>query len=709
MKLSNILIRTTLNSKRIVAAALLLQLMIALLAVNPVSVIREIVCILYIAFLPGLLILFLLKIKLDFTDTLLFSLGLSLSSVMFLVAAFNVSRFLGLEKPISQEPLLFLLACFIILLSSLCCLRGRDFYYTLRFEVSPLVLLLVVWLMSLSIAGAYQLVAYHSNLLLLLFYGIVSIFPMLVAFDKISKNLYPLLIWIMSLSLLLPWYIFLNCVAETIMPGVVVRLGFWDPTVLHGHNSLLFDVALHPTFFYIGGFENILTELKVVVPFVSSFIPLILYQLFKKITDDKTAFMSSSLFIFFFLFYSVTFPRQMHAELFLALLLLSAFHEKLERKKRSLFFILFSFSLIASHYGTSYFFMLALLSSFFILKLFRKLDVATRDFNSINLFTSPFLILYGAMVLLWYMYTSGSTNFFTLVIFFNFFLERLTELFSPEASHALGALTRNWASVSIEILKYLTLLICGLIALGVFQTLCSQIKERKLEGFLILSASFLIMLGSTLLPISGGFDTFRIFHLSLILLAPFSVIGLKFALRNAKGKNADKHLILFAGLSVVFFLLNSGFIAEFIPNDYSSNAYINKEKIIKGDNIQAKYLLYRQYYMPEQNLQCGEWIKSHGDLDKELYVDILTVAGKVLISSRFGQLPEEIKLPSIVVLNKNIKLVENSYIFLAYHNTIEKQIFILEKNSIVSYSTKDLSQNISRIYDNGAGKILYVI
>jgi uncharacterized membrane protein len=350
--------------------------------------------------------------------------------------------------------------------------------------------------------------------------------------------------------------------------------------------------------------------------------------------------------------------------------------------------------------------MLALLSSFFILKLFRKLDVATGDFNSINLFTSPLLILYGAMALLWYMYTSGSTNFFTLVRFFNFFLERLTELFSPEASHALGALTRNWASVSIEILKCLTLLICGLIALGLFQTLCSQIKERKLEGFLILSASFLIMLGTTLLPI-GGFDTFRIFHLSLILLVPFSVIGLKFALRNAKGKNADKHLILFAGLSVVFFLLNSGFIAEFTPNDYSPNTYINKEKIIKGDNIQAKYLLYRDYYMPEQNLQCGEWIKSHGDLDKELYVDIL--AGRVLKSSRFGQLPEEIKLPSIVVLNKNIKLVENSYIFLAYHNTIEKQIFILEKNSIVSYSTKDLSQNISRIYDDGAGKILYVI
>jgi uncharacterized membrane protein len=422
-------------------------------------------------------------------------------------------------------------------------------------------------------------------------------------------------------------------------------------------------------------------------------------------TDERTAFMSSALFMFFFWFYGASSPRQKQAELFLALLLLSTFQERSNLKSSALLSILFAFSLITSHYGTSYFFMLLLLSAFFVLSISKKLGILS---ESRRLFSSNFLLLYGIMVLAWYIYTAGSANFFTLVNFFNFFIEHLGELFSPEASHALRALTKNWNSVSIEILKYIMLFICGLIALGILRTVYRQIRERKLEELSILSASFLIMLGATLLPIGGGFDTFRIFHLTLILLAPFSVIGLKIALKRLSNRIASKHLILFAGLLAIFFLLNSGFIPEFIPNDYSPNAYINKEKIIASDNIQAKYLLYRDYYVPDQSIQSSEWIKNYSDTSKRIYSDIL--GSGVLRSSRFGQLPEEIRrtLPPVVILDKNMELKEDCYVFLAYHNSVEKRIFVIEEGSITSYSTDDLPKNMSKVYDNGAGKVFFV-
>lgn len=244
----------------------------------------------YLTFIPRLLILSILKIRLDFTETVLLSIGLSISSIMFIVAIFNVlSRSLGFEKPISEMPLFLLLTDFVLLLCLICYLRSKDFSTTFHLKV-PLVPMLSLWLLPLSIYGAHQLIVYDNNALLLLLYALLLIFPLLVAFDRIPREVYPFIIWIISISLLYPKYTDLNYVSETIMPGVIVRYGCWDPLISAGHNSLLFNTIVHTTFFFICGFGDILTELKTIVPFISSFIPVILYQLFKKKTDERTVF-----------------------------------------------------------------------------------------------------------------------------------------------------------------------------------------------------------------------------------------------------------------------------------------------------------------------------------------------------------------------------------------------------------------------------------
>ena len=688
----------TFSTRRLIITILLLQLVVAILISNPVSIVREAICLFYLTFVPGLLILSILKIRLDFTETVLLSIGLSISSIMFIVVIFNVlSRSLGFEKPISEMPLFLLLTGFVLLLCLICYLRSKDFSTTFHLKV-PLVPMLSLWLLPLSIYGAYQLIVYDSNVLLLLLYAILCVFPLLVAFNKIPREVYPLIIWITSISLLYPRYAGLNYVSETIMPGVVIRYGFWEPAIFYGHNSLLFNTIVHPTFFFICGFGDILSELKIVVPFVSSFTPVILYQLFKKKMDERTAFMSSMLFMFFFWFYSAGSPRQEQAELFLVLLLLSAFNDRLNSGNNVLLSIVFALSLIASHYGTSYLFMFSLIFAFIAISICKKSGI---DSESKHLSSFNFSLVYLTATLAWYMYTAGSANFITLVNFYNFFFEHLGELFSPEASHALGSLTKNWNSTSIEILKYLMIFICGLIAVGVLHSFYRQIRERKIEEYLILSLSFLIMLVATLLPISGGFDTSRIFHITLILLAPFSVIGLKVILGRFGNQIASKHLILFAGLLIVFFLLNCGFIAEFIPNDYSPNAYINKGKIIASDNIQAKYLLYRDYYVPSQDVQASEWIKEYGETAWRAYCDRLSWG--ILTASKYGQLPEEIKerLPKGVILCENTEIKEGSYIFLAYHNTVEKLVFVIEK-SVRSFNQNELPlKDMSKIYNNG--------
>lgn len=697
-KFLTISLDATFSTRRLIITVLLLQLVVAILISNPVSIVREAVCLFYLTFIPGLLILSILKIRLDFTETVLLSIGLSISSIMFIVAIFNVlSRSLGFEKPISEMPLFLLLTGFVLLLCLICYLRSKEFSTTFHLKV-PLVPMLSLWLLPLSIYGAYQLIVYDNNVLLLLLYAIISLFPLLIAFNKIPKEIYPLIIWIISVSLLYLAHTNMNILSVTIMPGVVVRYGFWDPLISStGHNSLLFNTIVHPTFFFICGFKDILSELKIVPLLISSFTPVISYQLFKKRIDERAAFMSSMLFMFFFWSYIPYGPRQRQAEFFLALLLLSAFNDRLNSGNRVLLSIVFALSLIASHYGTSYLFMFSLIFAFIAISLCKKsgMDSESKHLSSFN-----FSSVYLTATLAWYMYTAGSANFITLVNFYNFFFEHLGELFSPEASHALGSLTKNWNSTSIEILKYLMIFICGLIAVGVLHSFYRQIRERKIEEYLILSLSFLIMLVATLLPIGGGFDTSRIFHITLILLAPFSVIGLKVILGRFGNQIASKHLILFAGLLIVFFLLNSGFIAEFIPNDYSPNAYVNKEKIIASDNIQAKYLLYR-YYVPSQDVQASEWIKEYGETAWRVYCDRLS--WRILTASKYGQLPEEIKkrLPKGVILRENTQIKEDSYVFLAYHNTVEKLVFVIEK-SVRSFNQNELPfKDMSKIYNNG--------
>ena len=701
--------KITLRTKNVIIVALLLQVIITILVIidspvlTSIAIVRICFSLFYLIFLPGLLILLILKIRLNFTETVLYSVALSISSITFFVTFFNILlRSIGFERPISAVPLVLALAGFTLILCIVAYMRSKDFSNSFHLKL-PLVPLLSLWLLPISTYGAYQLIAYDNNVLLLMLYAIISVYPLLVALDKVPKEIYSFIIWVISISLNYPLFARRTTVEETIIPGVIIRYGFWDPAISHPHNSLLFNTIIHPTIFYICGFANILDELKIVLPLISSFIPVILYSLFRKRFDEKTAFLSSLLFPFFYQFFGISSARQLHAMFFLAIFLLSILNDNLSSKNKALLLIIFTFSLITSHYGVSYLFMIVLFISIgiiFSLRTFLRIHLKSFLFYP----SYKYLYLYLTATLGWYTYTAGSINLITFIEFYKFFLEHIGCLFSPELSHTLAIITRNWNSLSIEILKYFIIFIIGLITVGILKLFYEQVKERKVEEYLVLSASFLIVLGITLLPIGGGFASPRIFHITLISLAPFSVIGLKVMLRRLSDKLANNHSIFFAGLTIVFFLFNCGFIAEFIPNDYSPNTYIHKKKIMSSDNIQAKYLLYRDYYEPSQDVQASEWIQKYGKTDTKLYTDSL--GWKKLRTSKYGKLPEEMRLPKLVLLNENVEWEKDFYLFLAHHNNVEKLVFIIERN-IVSVRIKVFSldkldlKNISIIYNNG--------
>jgi uncharacterized membrane protein len=97
--------------------------------------------------------------------------------------------------------------------------------------------------------------------------------------------------------------------------------------------------------------------LKVVYPILFSMVPLGLYDIFRKQTNSKIAFLSSFIFISFFAYYMemVALARQEIGEIFLILLVMVMISDELDYMRRSIFFIVFGASLAVSHYGLAYF------------------------------------------------------------------------------------------------------------------------------------------------------------------------------------------------------------------------------------------------------------------------------------------------------------------------------------------------------------------
>lgn len=72
-----------------------------------IQIFQEIILFIYLSFIPGFVIHRLLKIgEITFLDVILFSVGLSISFLMFIVLFVNQLHFLGFSEPLSTVPLI---------------------------------------------------------------------------------------------------------------------------------------------------------------------------------------------------------------------------------------------------------------------------------------------------------------------------------------------------------------------------------------------------------------------------------------------------------------------------------------------------------------------------------------------------------------------------------------------------------------------------
>ena len=173
MKIANPFKMNDWNIKKFLVVVLYTQFLVwILIAVDTlgmkIPVLRQLVCTIYLAFIPGLLILRTLRLhKLSNIESILYSVGLSISTLMFVGFIINIIyAMLGIYNPISIKYLIVTISLIVLVLSATSYFQDRkysnpDFIeFSEIFSAKSLFLLLIFFL---SMLGAVFINLYDAH------------------------------------------------------------------------------------------------------------------------------------------------------------------------------------------------------------------------------------------------------------------------------------------------------------------------------------------------------------------------------------------------------------------------------------------------------------------------------------------------------------------------------------------------------------------
>jgi uncharacterized membrane protein len=590
----------------------------------------------------------------------------------------------------------------------------------------------------LSIFGTYLVNFYHTNILLMFLIIVLALIAVLIGFDKfIPKNLYPLAVFVIAISLLfhrslISMYIIgWDIHTEYYLSNLVMGNSYWDSTIHFTVNAMLSIVMLAPIYSIISDM-SLTWVFKIIYPLLFSLVPLGLYRVFQKQTDDKIAFLACFFFMSIFRFYSPM-PRQNIAEFYLVLLILLMINKSMAKIKRSLLFIVFGISLVVSHYGLSYIYMFCLISAWLILVLAEKpamqrlrdniytkfsrykrekLSGNPNSFKKENrTISSTFVLFFIIFTLTWYMYVSSSSAFNTIANIGDHIASSIvTDFLNPAAVQGLKLMTAQLAPGLLNevnrVINYLNqiFIILGCITLLLIYRAVKF--EREYAAFSMVNLA--ILFAAVSVPFfASSLNMARLYHITLIFLAPFCVIGgitafrmlsrvLKVSWTDKKVRNSLKVLSVYF---VIFMLYQSGFVYQ-VTEGYSGSISIGQEEIKKYGDAKGKAGFYSIYH-PEQDVFSAKWLSKRRNHEKKVYA--IYNGARVHPLESYGMIPTS---ETPVLTNTTKKIKEGSYVYLHYLNVVEGIGTDWRERSIYNMTEiYPLIENKNKIYSNGGSEI----
>lgn len=693
-----------------------------------IPLLRQIIGFIYLTFVPGVLILRILKLhKLKGIEVLSYSVGLSLATLMFIGLIINITYpLVGIYKPISLIPLTITIGVVVLIFCILSYVRDNDYVETscisLEEMLSPPTILLLL-IPFLAIFGTYLINICRNYIISMILIVLIAIVTLLIGFDRfIPEKLYPLGIFVIAISLLYHkslismFLIELGDISfEYWISKTTVMNSVWDPTIYSNLSAMLSLVMLVPIYSIILELD-ITWVYKIICPFFYSLVPLVLYQIYLTMLDfdKKSAFLSCFFYMSMFAFYGVMLGavRQQIALLFMALLIPIMITKSMDRKTACILFIVFSVSLITSHYGITYLYLFALIAALLILLSVPKLFNYAQSNNCLAT-NSDIVFLFLIFTLAWYMYTSSSSTFDSFVRIGNHIYGSIfTDIFDdPKSTQALDIIVKPSETFIGFIYKTFHLATQLFIAVGISTSLFGSNFDTQRSKFTYLALSipfFGMCLAGILIPyFASALNTSRLFHITLIFLAPFCIVGGISALKafckimgaSWTNKKAKLSLRILYIMFVIYFFFNSGFINELAnqPVTFSLNASATSPPNFN-----------------EKEITAAKWLKYNMYPDKKVYSDcyngylLMMSIGSFYILS-FQLLHDTGEL--LVTLNDDV-----DYFFLGRDNVVLGNIWLTNYEnprldnrlmSLQNLTIYDDLLNMSQLYDNGESMVIY--
>lgn len=575
-------------SQHLLAIVFILQFVLYFALFSNLPLIRQVVGIAYLTFIPGIIVLKLLKLdRLRTAEAILYAVGFSLAFLM--IAGLIINSFgssFGVDMPLSTLPLSLFMNTIILIGAAVTQFRSQPAMPAQEVDkksFSPWAFVLV-FLPILSIIGVYFVNADGNSSVLMLMITIISlIFAAFAFFERSSLGkVYPVAIFMIALALLFHF---------SLISGYIVPYGgdspvelfvfrnaqsnsYWYPVLPFaigdqplGRMNAMLSVTILPTVY-----SNMLGMdptwvYKIIYPLIFALLPVGLYLLWQPYIGKKFAFFAAFLFMAQSTFYTemMALSRQLIAELFFVLLFLVLFNKKISMQTKYAAFMVFSFGLIFSHYALSEIFLVLLFvgwaaSSWFIKR------------PSVNLQLGMVIFFFVAMFS-WYIFTSGSIVYDSFLTFANYVYSQLGDFLNP-FSRGSSVLTGLGLTQSPSLLNtisrgfaYLTELF---ILIGIIGLLARKLKFRFDRDYAVLAVvAMLILAALTIVPgLANTLNMTRFYHILLMLLAPFCIIGIWMTVTFLGKKERPLLVSLLVVLVLVpYFLFQTNYMYEVAKSD----------------------------------------------------------------------------------------------------------------------------------------------
>lgn len=684
-----------------------------------IAILRQIIVFVYLSFIPGFLLLKILKLKgFDVTETILFSVGLSMAFLMFFGLLISESYLIGVSRPLSAIPLTIFLG-FVTL--TLCVVVYRqdlskdfglwDSYWNKLRELVPRSAIFVLPI-ALGVVGGLFV---NIPILLLLVVVICVLYALSARARLVPAQLYPLMIFTISLALLFhvvltsKYIVGFDANFEFYVFKLTRISGHWgplnqaiNPTIALDYNSLL-SVTLLPTIY--SAMVNISDDIvfKIFYPFVFALVPVLLYQLYKRQVGQRTSLFSVLFFVSNLLvFYGVTplsLNRQIVAEFFFVLSIFILLDKKMSVSKRRLLLVIFGAALVVSHYSLTYLYLAYVL--FLVYAVIRGESSEVLDSKVV-------LSLFG-ITLAWYSFC-GSAPLNSLADFFNSFFSRFATDISRMSARTSGTLLSQPISNIINgISLAIFVIVHFFLAIGILGLIFSHSRERLDPRYRLISIfSAIVMVLCFAVPnFAPSLELSRFYAITLAVSAPFFVLGFDTFLalseriwRKVAGQRISRSGYLPAGtfilctLLICFLLTQSGFINRVTGNSPLVRS-LDLDRLETSNSLPVM-ISFHDAYIQEKDVFSAVWLSHHQGSLSTIYADFLS-GHRVLVS--YGL----ISLQLIHPLTNSTILEQNSLMFLSLLNV---KSGVISSEGAGSFNLTEISPVLSesnQVYSNGDG------